>query len=67
MKRNGQQNNLIEQTYYIEEEYEKMLGGLSALTGKDQTLLVNEAIGDLIDRFKPKAKNNLIRLRTSKK
>ena len=43
----------VEKSYYIEEEYEKILVDLSTLTGKEISHLVNEALSDLIEKYQP--------------
>jgi hypothetical protein len=58
---------LIKRNYYIEERYTKALTVLSALTGKELSLLVNEAICDLINKYQPKTDIDLLRLKVIKK
>ena len=53
---------LIKRNYYIEERHIKALTVLSALTGKELSLLVNEALGDMINKYQPKTNINLLRL-----
>ncbi|HVN71501.1 MAG TPA: ribbon-helix-helix domain-containing protein [Desulfomonilia bacterium] len=66
--RSGDKNaKLIKRNYYIEERYAKALTVLSALTGKELSLLVNEAIGDLIKKYQPMTDIDLLRLKTIKK
>jgi len=55
---------LIKRNYYIEERYAKALTVLSALTGKELSLLVNEAVGDLIQKYQPKTEIRLLELET---
>jgi hypothetical protein len=62
MRNNGKNTKLIKRNYYIEERYAKALTVLSALTGKELSLLVNEAIGELINKYQPKTDINLLRL-----
>ena len=62
LRNNGQDTKLIKRNYYIEERYAKALTVLSALTGKELSLLVNEAIGELILKYQPKTDINLLRL-----
>ena len=62
MRKNGNNTKLIKRNYYIEERYTKALTVLSALTGKELSLLVNEAIGELIHKYQPKTDINLLRL-----
>jgi hypothetical protein len=54
---------LIKRNYYIEERYAKALMVLSALTGKELSLLVNEAIGDLIAEYQPMTDIDLLTLK----
>lgn len=66
--RSGDKNaKLIKRNYYIDDRYAKALTVLSALTGKELSLLVNEAIGDLIGKYQPKTDINLLKLKTIKK
>ena len=58
---------LIKRNYYIEERHAKALTVLSALTGKDLSLLVNEAIGELIKKYQPKTDINLLNLKSIQK
>jgi hypothetical protein len=64
LRSNGKNTKLIKRNYYIEERYAKALTVLSALTGKELSLLVNEAIGELISKYQPKTDINLLRLET---
>jgi hypothetical protein len=65
--RNNDNSKLIKRNYYIEERYAKALTVLSALTGKELSLLVNEAIGELINKYQPKTDINLLSLRAINK
>jgi hypothetical protein len=67
LRSNGKNTKLIKRNYYIEERYAKALTVLSALTGKELSLLVNEAIGELINKYQPKTDINLLRLETIKR
>ena len=58
---------LIKRNYYLDERYAKALTVLSALTGKELSLLVNEAIGDLINKYQPLTDIDLLRLKVIKK
>jgi hypothetical protein len=61
--RNGNNpTKLIKRNYYIEERHAKALTVLSALTGKELSLLVNEAIGGLIRKYQPKTEINLLKI-----
>lgn len=64
LRNNDRNTKLIKRNYYIEERYAKALTVLSALTGKELSLLVNEAIGELIRKYQPKTDINLLRLET---
>jgi hypothetical protein len=55
---------LIKRNYYIEERYTKALTVLSALTGKELSLLVNEAIGGLIKKYQPQTDIDLLKLKS---
>jgi hypothetical protein len=67
--RNGVEKNgkLIKRNYYIDERYAKALTILSALTGKELSLLVNEALIDMINKYQPKTDIDLLRLKTIQK
>jgi len=63
--RNGKKPaKLIKRNYYIEERYAKALTVLSALTYKELSLLVNEALGDLIKKYQPMTEINLLNLQS---
>ncbi len=55
---------LIKRNYYIEERYTKALTVLSALTGKELSLLVNEAIGGLIKKYQPQTDIDLLKIKS---
>ncbi|HOM29501.1 MAG TPA: ribbon-helix-helix domain-containing protein [Deltaproteobacteria bacterium] len=55
---------LIKRNYYIDERYAKALSVISALTGKELSLLVNEAIGGLIKKYQPQTDIDLMKLKT---
>ncbi len=59
-----QKSLLIKRNYYIEDRYAKALTILSALTGKELSLLVNEAIGDLVGKYQPMTDIDLLKLKT---
>ena len=63
LKNAGGSVKLIKRNYYIEERYAKALTVLSALTSKPISLLVNEAIYDLIHKYQSKTEINLLELR----
>lgn len=67
LRNNEQRTSLIKRNYYIEERFAKALTVLSALTGKELSLLVNEAIGDLIVKYQPMTDIDLLRLKSVKK
>jgi len=62
---NGDKNfKLIKRNYYIDERYTKALTVLSALTGKELSLLVNEALGDMINnKYQPMTDIDLLGLK----
>jgi hypothetical protein len=62
LRSNGTDTKFIKRNYYIEERYAKALTVLSALTGKELYLLVNEAMDDLIHKYQPKTDINLLKL-----
>jgi len=54
---------IIKRNYYIDERFAKALTVLSALTGKELSLLVNEALGDMIHKYQPMTDIDLLRLK----
>lgn len=63
--RNGDKSvSFIKRNYYIEERHAKALTILTALTGKELSLLVNEAIYDLIKKYQPMTEINLLNIKT---
>jgi hypothetical protein len=58
---------LVKRNYYIEERYAKALTVLSALTGKELSMMVNEALADLINKYQPMTDIDLLTLRAIKK
>ena len=64
LRNNGRDTKLIKRNYYIEERYAKALTVLSALTGKELSLLVNEALGDMINnKYQPMTDIDLLGLK----
>jgi hypothetical protein len=57
---------LVKRNYYIEERYAKALTVLSALTGKELSMMVNEALSDLINKYQPMTDIDLLTLRAKK-
>ncbi len=55
---------LVKRNYYIEERHAKALTVLSALTGKELSLLVNEGIGELIKKYQPMTDIDLLKLKS---
>jgi hypothetical protein len=65
---NGDKNfKLIKRNYYIDERYTKALRVLSALTGKELSLLVNEALSDMINKYQPMTDIDLLGLKAIQK
>ena len=64
LRKDSPGRTLIKRNYYIEERYAKALTVLSALTGKELSLLVNEALGDLIARYQPMTDIDLLNLKS---
>jgi len=62
-KYEGTDTKLVKRNYYIEERHAKALSILSAITGKELSILVNEAIGMLIKKYQPKTDINLLDLK----
>ena len=67
IRKNNPTGALVKRNYYIEEAHARALTVLSALTGKELSLLVNEAIGELIKKYQPMTEINLLRLKTISK
>ncbi len=57
---------LVKRNYYIEERYAKALTVLSALTGKELSMMVNEALADLISKYQPMTDIDLLTLKAIK-
>ncbi|HOJ14181.1 MAG TPA: hypothetical protein PLT69_06805, partial [Deltaproteobacteria bacterium] len=51
LRRDGSDTVLVKRNYYIEDRYVRALAVLSALTGKELSLLVNEALQDLVQKY----------------
>ena len=64
LRNDGKSSKLIKRNYYLDERYAKALTVLSALTGKELSLLVNEAIGELIKKYQPMTEINLLDLKS---
>ncbi len=64
LRSDGKASKLIKKNYYLDERYTKALTVLSALTGKELSLLVNEAIGLLIKKYQPKTEIKLLDLKS---
>ena len=62
LRSDGKASKLIKRNYYLDERYAKALTVLSAITGKELSLLVNEALGLLIKKYQPKTEINLLNL-----
>ena len=60
-------SKLVKRNYYIEERYAKALTVLSALTGKELSLMVNEALADLIGKYQPMTDIDLLTLKAIQK
>ena len=67
LRNEGRNTRLIKRNYYIEERFVKALTVLSALSGKELSLLVNEAIGELIQKYQPETDIDLLRLKEIQK
>jgi len=64
IREDGPDSLMIKRNYYIEERYAKALTVLSALTGRELSLLVNEALADLIGKYQPMTDIDLMNLKT---
>ena len=67
LRKNNQGGVLVKRNYYLEEGHARALTVLSALTGKELSLLVNEAIGEVIKKYQPLTEIDLLRLKTAPK
>jgi hypothetical protein len=63
-RKNNPGGVLVKRNYYLEEGHARALTVLSALTGKELSLLVNEAIGEVIKKYQPLTEIDLLRLKT---
>ncbi len=52
--------------YFIEEHEDVLISQLSAMMGKDPSRIMNEAIGELIRRYRPASRNRTTRLKLIK-
>lgn len=50
----------------IDEQSESLIANLSSLMGKDPSCIMNEAIGDLIKRYRPAGRNRPVTLKLIK-
>jgi hypothetical protein len=64
LRNDDKSSKFIKRNYYLDERYAKALTVLSALTGKELSLLVNEAIGELIKKYQPKTEIDLLDLKS---
>lgn len=67
MKQGELSAELVKRNYYIDERYAKALSVLSALTGKELSILVNEALQDLIAKYQPSTEIDLLNIKPIKK
>ncbi len=67
LRNNGTDARFIKRNYYLEERLTKALTVLSALTGKELSHLVNEAIVELVHKYQPKTGIDLLNLETINK
>ena len=63
-KDNEISHNVVKRNYYIEKRYAKALTVLNALTGKELSLLVNESIDCLIQKYQPDTEINLLNIKS---
>ncbi|HOM27849.1 MAG TPA: hypothetical protein PLS81_00130 [Deltaproteobacteria bacterium] len=63
LRRDGSDTVLVKRNYYIEDRYVRALAVLSALTGKELSLLVNEALQDLVQKYQPMTDIDLLNLK----
>lgn len=61
MKIDDMSSRYVRKSFYIQEDVERTLSALSAMTGKEMSLLVNEAIGDLVDKYQPMTAIDLLK------
>lgn len=65
--KNNKASKLLKKNFDIEERYTKALTVLSAITGKDLSQLVNEALSLLIEKYQPNTNTNLLKVRENPK
>jgi len=53
LKMNKGRRSFVKKSFYIQDDIEKILIALSMTTGVEMSLLVNEAIGDLVKKYQP--------------
>jgi hypothetical protein len=52
----------VKKSYYLDEHYAKAIVFLSILTGRSHSHLVNEAVGELINKYQPMTDIKLLKL-----
>jgi hypothetical protein len=57
----GNRISYVRKSFYIQDDVEKTLTALSMATGVEISLLVNEALGDLVEKYQPLAAMNLLK------
>jgi hypothetical protein len=62
----GMKRKKINMDCLIEEESEVLISRLAAMTGKDTSFLMNEAIGELIRRYRPRTRYSSMTLKLIK-
>ncbi len=63
----GNRNKKVVSTeYLIEEQDDALISQLSAMMGKDPSYIMNEAIGELIRRYRPGTQTRASRLKMIK-
>lgn len=60
----GRTGAVVKRNYYIDERCTKALALLSALTGRELSKLLNEALSDLIEKYQPSAETDLMNIMT---
>ncbi|HPI92757.1 MAG TPA: hypothetical protein PLT09_08495 [Deltaproteobacteria bacterium] len=59
----GRMGKKVQIDCLIEEQDDILITDLAAMTGKDPSYLMNEAIGELIRRYRPRARDSKRKLR----
>jgi hypothetical protein len=64
LREGASRDPLMKRNYYIEVRYAKALSVLAALTGRELSVLVNEALADLIRKYQPLTDIDLLNIKS---